>query len=198
MPFIYSTINWKRIFVLAVLAGLLIETIQALFHIGIFDIDDVILNGLGVIIGFWKYNLYTGFSISIKKITSVITFTILGSLFTLYFIASFKIIQLPFGLEPSITKQKQLNSNLKDTHTDCCDLCNGTGGTGGIIAIGDNDITIKRRDGKQEIIKLSNKTIIKNSAGPIAKSDLRIGDRVTLVINDAEIASLILVCGIKN
>ena len=49
----YNHLSWKFFLLLAVIAGLAIECTQALLHVGIFDIDDIILNGIGVLIGFW-------------------------------------------------------------------------------------------------------------------------------------------------
>lgn len=198
MPIVFSNVNWKKVLVLAIASGLLIESTQILFKIGIFDIDDILLNGLGVIIGFGLYNLYTGFSKSIKRVVRGLGFTILGSFFIVYVIASYQLIHLPFGLESSIREQKQINATITGTGNNCCDLCNGTGGTGVIIAIGKNYFNLERRDGKRQIIKLTTQTTIKNSAGPATNADLKVGDRVTLVIDDTETASLVLVCGIIN
>ncbi|MEN9327413.1 MAG: hypothetical protein RI947_221 [Candidatus Parcubacteria bacterium] len=61
------------------------------------------------------------------------------------------------------------------------DLCGGTGGIGQIVNVGDNTITLKRKDGKNLITHLTNQTVIKTSAGSGSLSDLKIGDRVTLV-----------------
>lgn len=52
-PFIFRNMTWKQSLILAVVSGLAIEGMQVLFQVGIFDIDDVILNALGVIIGYW-------------------------------------------------------------------------------------------------------------------------------------------------
>ena len=54
-PFIYRNMTWKKTLVLAVAAGLAIEGMQEVFQVGIFDIDDVILNGVGVMIGYWAF-----------------------------------------------------------------------------------------------------------------------------------------------
>jgi len=54
-PFAIRDMTWKKSLALAVAAGLAIEGMQAIFHVGIFDIDDVILNGLGVMMGYWAY-----------------------------------------------------------------------------------------------------------------------------------------------
>jgi glycopeptide antibiotics resistance protein len=57
VPFIYRKMTWKKTLALAVAAGLAIEGMQALFRVGIFDIDDVMLNGLGVIVGYWAFRM---------------------------------------------------------------------------------------------------------------------------------------------
>ncbi|MEJ0002117.1 MAG: VanZ family protein [bacterium] len=54
-PFIYRNMVWKKSLALGVASGLFIETMQAILHVGIFDIDDVILNALGVMIGYWAF-----------------------------------------------------------------------------------------------------------------------------------------------
>ena len=48
-----AKITWKKTLAVAVASGLAIEGLQALLSVGIFDIDDLILNALGVMIGFW-------------------------------------------------------------------------------------------------------------------------------------------------
>jgi glycopeptide antibiotics resistance protein len=55
VPFVYRKMTWKKSLALAVAAGFALEGMQAVFRVGIFDIDDVILNGLGVMIGYWAF-----------------------------------------------------------------------------------------------------------------------------------------------
>ncbi|HWB25550.1 MAG TPA: VanZ family protein [Chitinophagaceae bacterium] len=57
IPVVFKRITWKKSLALAVAAGLTIEGIEAVLHVGIFDIDDIILNGLGVMIGYWLFRL---------------------------------------------------------------------------------------------------------------------------------------------
>ncbi len=52
VPLVFARINGKQALLLAILSGLVIETIQVVLRVGIFDIDDVILNALGVILGY--------------------------------------------------------------------------------------------------------------------------------------------------
>jgi uncharacterized membrane protein (UPF0127 family) len=62
------------------------------------------------------------------------------------------------------------------------DLCGGTGGNGQIVSVGNNSFTLKRNDdGSNQIINLTSQATIETSAGPASLSDLKIGDRVTLV-----------------
>ncbi len=53
LPFVYPNVLWKTALAIAVGSGLAIETLQVVLRVGIFDIDDVILNGLGVMIGYF-------------------------------------------------------------------------------------------------------------------------------------------------
>jgi len=52
LPFALIHMNWKKALLWAIASGLMIEGSQVLLHVGIFDIDDVILNGVGVLLGF--------------------------------------------------------------------------------------------------------------------------------------------------
>lgn len=199
IPFIYLKMNWRRTLFLALLLGLIIETIQLIMHIGIFDIDDVILNALGVMIGFWKFNLYQGFSKSIQRIINSIALLIFSGILILIILVANKIVTLPFGLASNDSVQKMMppiNNNSYDPN--CCDLCNGTPGTGQVIAIGENSFSIKRRDGVIQIIKLTKGTVIKNSKGVVVFNDIKIEDHVTLIIDETETASLVLICGIAK
>ena len=54
-PFVFQQMNWKKTLALSIAAGLSIELTQVILKVGIFDIDDVILNAIGVIIGYWGF-----------------------------------------------------------------------------------------------------------------------------------------------
>ena len=69
--FVYRSMTWKKSLLLAVACGLTIETMQAILHVGIFDIDDVILNALGVMVGYWIFMLFSKWLRS-KKYTHII------------------------------------------------------------------------------------------------------------------------------
>lgn len=58
VPFVYPKMTWKKSLILAIAAPLAIEVIQAVFRVGIFDTDDILLNGLGVMIGYWVFTAF--------------------------------------------------------------------------------------------------------------------------------------------
>ena len=182
IPFVFTKINWKQIIVVSILCSFIIEGIQAILHIGIFDIDDVILNALGIIIGYWKFTIRPICIAVIKKykvITTIITLAIIASLY--------------FGYKSFIKNLPPLRREINATK-ECCDLCGGTGGTGKIIALGVNTLTIQRRDSIEQIIKVTEKTVYKTSTGIAAFKDLKIDNRVTVIIDETETASMVLLC----
>lgn len=70
VPFVFQKTTWIKIILLASIAGLTIELTQLILHIGIFDIDDVILNAIGVLIGFWIFNIFSNYSKGLKTIVN--------------------------------------------------------------------------------------------------------------------------------
>ncbi|MFM7815691.1 MAG: VanZ family protein [Verrucomicrobiota bacterium] len=52
LPMVFRTMTWRRSLVLAVAVGLALEGMEGILQVGIVDIDDVILNACGVIVGF--------------------------------------------------------------------------------------------------------------------------------------------------
>ncbi|MBM7692711.1 glycopeptide antibiotics resistance protein [Peribacillus deserti] len=53
VPLIWRKINnWKHLFLFSILTTLSVEILQLLFKVGVFDIDDMILNVIGSMIGF--------------------------------------------------------------------------------------------------------------------------------------------------
>lgn len=49
---LYQKIKWGRVLLIGLFTGIILELLQVIFKSGILDIDDVILNSLGVIIGY--------------------------------------------------------------------------------------------------------------------------------------------------
>lgn len=196
LPFLFVRIGWKISLVIAVLAGLSIELTQVALHIGIFDIDDVILNGLGLMVGFWCYLLIQKIMSSAYRRLAIICL----SGFSLVIIISMFVFVMKndIGLEP-LHNRNQLDTIEKRNGqtTPGIDPCNGTMGTGQVMSIEASAIRIKKRDGKEEVVVLTESTSFSNSAGKASKSILKVGDRVTVVIDDSNTAMAVLVCGIQ-
>ena len=71
IPYIYRNMTWKKSLALGVAAGVTIEGMQAVLRVGIFDIDDVILNGLGVMVGYWLFIILSKMVRSTKSASRV-------------------------------------------------------------------------------------------------------------------------------
>lgn len=184
-PLVFKDFSTQKSLLLGFCSGLSIEVMQVILQVGIFDIDDIILNALGVMIGYWTYAIYL-FWWQKKQYTLMIVASLLvliisfGGFYTFF----------PKGNASSQLQPKKLAQNE--------DLCGGTGGTGEIIKTGVNRFTIKRNDGVIQQIRLTNQTIVKTSSGPIAASALKVGERVTIVIDETETASMVLVCALAH
>ncbi len=90
-------------------------------------------------------------------------------------------------------------SQSEDTIPQSGDLCGGTRDNGQIISVGNNEFTLKRNDdGRNQIIHLTEKASIKTSTGSVSLSDLKAGNRVTLVggpnRDDSFTADTVVVC----
>ena len=51
-PLVVRSISWQKALVLGAVTGLTFEVMEVVFRVGIFDIDDVILNAFGVMVGY--------------------------------------------------------------------------------------------------------------------------------------------------
>jgi glycopeptide antibiotics resistance protein len=57
-PFVVRSMSWQKALVLGVLTGLSFEVMEVVFHVGIFDVDDIILNAFGVMAGYGVFVLF--------------------------------------------------------------------------------------------------------------------------------------------
>ena len=180
-PFVYRSMTWKASLALGVAAGLGIEVMQTVLRVGIFDIDDVILNALGVMIGYAAFALLAQWirSRSYEKI-ALAAVTALAAAAAFY-----GGVVYPMTHQPVNPRRDGDNGG---------DLCGGTGGTGQIVSMGNHTMTIKRQDGVIQALALTDRTTIRTSAGPASESDLKTGDRVTVVVYDRETATTVLKC----
>jgi glycopeptide antibiotics resistance protein len=51
-PLVVRSISWQKALVLGVASGLTCEVMEVVFRVGIFDVDDIILNAFGVMLGY--------------------------------------------------------------------------------------------------------------------------------------------------
>lgn len=56
-PFLYHPLTWKRILGAAAAFALALEGVQLILQKGIFDVDDILLNVLGIVLG---YSVFIG------------------------------------------------------------------------------------------------------------------------------------------
>jgi glycopeptide antibiotics resistance protein len=52
VPLIVRSISWQKVLALGVVTGLTFEVMEIVFRVGIFDVDDIILNAFGVTVGY--------------------------------------------------------------------------------------------------------------------------------------------------
>jgi glycopeptide antibiotics resistance protein len=57
-PVVYWSMTWQKSLVLAIAVGLAMEEMEVVFRVGIFDIDDIILNAFGVMIGYGVFAMF--------------------------------------------------------------------------------------------------------------------------------------------
>lgn len=196
LPQLFSRINQLRVLLIAVFFCLGIELTQVYFKIGIFDIDDVLLNVLGVMVGYWMVVylpvVWGKMKADRKWMLGVILLSSVGTALSVFSIVeSLK----PPAMGPGEVLQRPLQSDSAGvSQSGEKDLCGGTGGTGVITSMGSNAFTIRKKDGMTQTIKLTSKTKIRAASGEISSVDLKPGMRVTLVIDDTETAALVLVC----
>lgn len=60
LPAGFPKISWKPIFILAISISLSIEIVQLLCQLGIFDVDDILLNSMGFIFGYYVSTWISG------------------------------------------------------------------------------------------------------------------------------------------
>ncbi len=58
LPLVYRPISWKSVLGFAVLLSLGIEILELVLRAGIFDVDDILLNALGVMLGYVVFRAF--------------------------------------------------------------------------------------------------------------------------------------------
>jgi glycopeptide antibiotics resistance protein len=55
---IYPRMTWQKSLALAIAVGLAMEVMELVFRVGIFDVDDIILNAFGVMLGYGLFAIF--------------------------------------------------------------------------------------------------------------------------------------------
>lgn len=169
-PFAYRGITRGKALALGAASGLGIETLQAALRVGIFDIDDVILNALGFMIGFGVFAILARLARLMKPKAAAIAAVITGVVMAAAGWYGYQKFPISFGA-----------AAVHDETPRGGDLCGGTGGNGQIVSIGDNAIVMQRNDGGNQTVALADGAAIHTPTGAGSISDLKAGDRITLV-----------------
>ena len=203
IPVAFRFITWKRKVLVGILIGFAIEGTQVIMRIGIFDIDDVILNALGVVVGYAAFRSVTKLlptrESQMVAITISLVIALIGcSAFYIIGVQKYGKFPLSFESRPANAFSRHLQNGVAQS-SPAADPCNGTNGTGKILDLVDHRMTIKLRNGVHQVIVLTSQTTIRNARGSIGVSALKAGDQVTLVLqpdkSGKDVAMLVLVCG---
>lgn len=57
-PLVFRSISWQKALAIGVGIGLTFEVMEIVFRVGIFDVDDIILNALGVLLGYGVFVMF--------------------------------------------------------------------------------------------------------------------------------------------
>jgi len=57
-PLVFRSISWQKALVLGVVTGLTFEVMEVIFRVGIFDVDDAIMNTFGVMVGYAVFVMF--------------------------------------------------------------------------------------------------------------------------------------------
>jgi glycopeptide antibiotics resistance protein len=193
LPFIFPNISWKKSLALAAAAGFIIETLQVVLHVGIFDIDDVILNALGFMIGYWAFTILTKWLREKKYIAIILTILVIFGVGAATYYKVF--IDVP----PISDVRGEMMNATGERAAQGKDPCGGTGGNGEIVSTSTNAFTMMRKDGKSQVVHFTDAVEIHTSAGAGTQKDLQPGKGITLVggpnSDGSFAADALFVCG---
>jgi glycopeptide antibiotics resistance protein len=57
-PLVFRSISWQRALVLGLVTGLTFEVMEVIFRVGIFDVDDVMMNAFGIMAGYGVFVVF--------------------------------------------------------------------------------------------------------------------------------------------
>ncbi len=113
VPFVHRNMTWKKSLALAAGAGFFIEGMQEILRVGIFDIDDVILNGLGVMVGYWTFTILANKvrSIRAKNIIIITSVMVIAAVAAVYGVAVYQKSQRPVNFRPGAENNQSNHIN---------------------------------------------------------------------------------------
>jgi glycopeptide antibiotics resistance protein len=210
LPFI-TNFRMKRVIVIGAIFSICIESLQLITGLlanmtfRVADVNDVIFNTVGVAIG---YILFVGFMRIYRRVSRNWNITanpilryialrpqvntrreVKPMYILILFIAAAALFgNMAYHNSPQEILGAGAGSGLGNQQEgaipqgdDGGDLCGGTGGIGQIVSLGNSTFTIQRKDGSNQIVDLTGQTTIETPTGSGSLSDLKTGDRVTLV-----------------
>ena len=199
LPIVGKRITWKKSIAVAIATGLGIEGMQALLHVGIFDVDDVLLNATGVVLGYITYHWLSSLPPKQRFIFFAVVFVV--ALTSAALVYQFLLSQAPRhtpiieGMTPAGDSIVEAGITVTpDKAAGRRDPCAGTGGTGQIIRIDSTSIILQGHNGHPQTIGLTAQTVFKSRAGIVSKKELKTGDHITVVLMTKHIASVVFVC----
>jgi len=57
-PLVVRSLSWQKALVLGVVTGLTFEVMEVVFRVGVFDVDDILLNAVGVMVGYGVFVMF--------------------------------------------------------------------------------------------------------------------------------------------
>jgi glycopeptide antibiotics resistance protein len=187
-PFAYRGITWGKSLALGIASGLAIETLQAALRVGIFDIDDVILNALGFMAGYWIFIMFAKMARSMRPKSLAVA--AIAAIVIVSAAAAYGYQKFPISFGPAVAHDEASWGG---------DPCGGTGGNGRIVSVGDGSIVMERNGGGDQDIFLADGAAVHTPAGAGSVSDLKAGERITLVggpnPDGSFTAEAVFVCG---
>jgi glycopeptide antibiotics resistance protein len=57
-PLVFRSISWQKALILGVATGLAFEVMEVIFRVGIFDVDDIMTNAFGVMLGYGVFVMF--------------------------------------------------------------------------------------------------------------------------------------------